>query len=247
MELNSYGIKFIFDENNNKKIPNFNWFIGVLKEQTWEPKTFETFNNLKDINKIAIDIGGWIGPTTIYLSKIFKEVITIEADTVAFEALSNNIKDNSCNNVVLYNKAFHNSKTKNVFFGTNRFNFESELGSSTSQTKNQIETGSDYSIDTINIFNIIENIDPKNIGLIKVDIEGGDENIFEELIFVGSNYGWKIWISFHYGWWGDKNVKKFEHVIKLIKKVSRDDIEISKHELLSLIELNVPESFLIEL
>jgi FkbM family methyltransferase len=247
MEFKSYGINFIFNEENNKKIPNFSWLISVLKQQTWEPNTFNVFNNLKDKNKIAIDIGGWIGPTTIYLSKIFKEVITIEADKVSFDALSNNIKDNSCHNVKLYNKAFHNSDTKNVFFGVNRFNFTPELGSSTSQTKNQIEDIADYAIDTINIFNIIEQLDPNNIGLIKVDIEGGDEDVFEELISVGSNYGWKIWISFHYGWWKDKNVRRFEHLIKLIKKVSRDDMEIPKDELLSLIELNVPESFLIEL
>jgi FkbM family methyltransferase len=247
MEFNSYGIKFIFNDEKNKKIPKFDWFVDVLKAQIWEPETFNIFNKFKDNNKIAIDIGGWIGPTTIFLSKIFKEVITIEADIIAFEALSENIKDNICENVTLYNKAFHNSKTKNVFFGVNNFDFEPILGSSTSQTKNEKKIDNDYLINTINVFNIIECVDPNKIGLIKIDIEGGDEDIFEELILVGSKYGWKIWISFHYEWWKDKNVKKFENLIPLIKKVSRNNDEISKNDLLSLIEMNVPESFLIEL
>ena len=247
MEFKSYGINFIFNEENNKKIPNFYWFVDVLKSQTWEPFTFEIFNKFKDNNKVAIDIGGWIGPTTIYLSKIFKEVITIEADNIAFKSLSKNVKDNFCDNVTLYNKAFHNSKTNNVLFGVNSFNFEPTFGSSTSQIKTQSDKNTDYLIETINIFDIIKDVDPNNIGLIKVDIEGGDEDVFEELILVGSKYGWKIWISFHYGWWKDKNVDRFEKLIPLIKKVSRDTNKISKYDLLSLIKKNVPETFLIEL
>ena len=247
MEFKSYGINFIFNEENNKKIPNFYWFVDVLKSQTWEPFTFEIFNKFKDNNKVAIDIGGWIGPTTIYLSKIFKEVITIEADNIAFKSLSNNVKDNFCDNVTLYNKAFYNSKTNNVLFGVNSFNCQSTFGSSTSQTKTQSDNNTDYLIETINIFDIIKEVDPNNIGLIKIDIEGGDEDVFEELILVGSKYGWKIWISFHYGWWKDKNVDRFADLIPLIKKVSKNNIEISKYELLPLINFNVPETFLIEL
>ncbi len=147
----------------------------------------------------------------------------------------------------LINKAFHNSKTENIFFGTNSFNFDSNFGSSTSHAKLQSNNNTDYLIKTINIFDIIKQTDPNNIGLIKIDIEGGDEDVFEELILVGAEYNWKIWISFHYGWWKDKNVMRFKHLLPYIKKVSRDTTEISKYDLLSLIEMNVPESFLIEL
>ena len=99
----------------------------------------------------------------------------------------------------------------------------------------------------ISVYDIIKDVNPNNIGLIKVDIEGGDEDVFEELMIVGSKYGWKIWISFHYGWWKDKNVDRFTHLVPLIKKVSKNDIEISKYDLLPLININVPETFLIEL
>jgi FkbM family methyltransferase len=247
MEFESYGINFILNEENNEKIHNFNWFVDVLKSQKWEPFTFEVFDKLKNENKVAIDIGGWIGPTTIFLSKKFKEVVTIEADIVAFESLTKNLKDNFCENVTLHNKAFHNSNTNSIFFGVNSFQFEPIFGSSTSQTKTQSDDNTDYEIETINIFDILKEVDPNDIGLIKVDIEGGDEDVFEELILVGSKYGWKIWISFHYGWWKDKNVDRFTYLIPLIKKVSKNNIEISKYELLPLINRNVPETFLIEL
>ena len=245
--IDSYGCTFIFDAEKNEKIPNFNWFIDVLQKQTWESVTFNIFDQLKDENKIAIDIGGWIGVTSIYLSKIFKSVITIEADVVAFNALSENINDNQCKNVILYNKAFYNSTVDSIVFGVNGFNYDSTLGSSTSQTKTHSDNDSDYSIETISIIDIIKDINPNDIGLIKVDIEGGDEDVFEELITIGSKYGWKIWIAFHYGWWKDTDITRFEKLIPLIKKVSRDTHEISKSELLSLISLNIPESFLIEL
>jgi len=245
--IDSYGCTFIFDAEKNEKIPNFNWFIDVLQKQIWESVTFNIFDQLKDENKIAIDIGGWIGVTSIYLSKIFKSVITIEADVVAFNALSKNINDNQCKNVTLYNKAFYNSTVDSIVFGVNGFNYDSTLGSSTSQIKTHSDNDSDYSIETISIIDIIKDINPNDIGLIKVDIEGGDEDVFEELITIGSKYGWKIWIAFHYGWWKDTDITRFEKLIPLIKKVSRDTHEISKSELLSLISLNVPESFLIEL
>jgi FkbM family methyltransferase len=247
MEFESYGINFILNEENNEKIHNFNWLVNSLKSQKWEPFTFEVFDKLKNENKVAIDIGGWIGPTTIFLSKKFKEVVTIEADIVAFESLTKNLKDNFCENVTLHNKAFHNSNTNSIFFGVNSFQFEPTFGSSTCQTKTQSDDNTDYEIETINIFDILKEVDPNDIGLIKVDIEGGDEDVFEELVLVGSKYGWKIWISFHYGWWKDKNVNKFEHLIPLIKKVTKGNIEISKCDLLPLIKLNVPETFLIEL
>jgi len=247
MEFESYGINFILNEENNKEIHNFYWLVDSLKSQTWESSTFEVFNNYKDENKVAIDIGAWIGPTTIFLSKKFKEVITIEADTVAFDALSKNVKDNLCNNVTLHNKAFYNSKSNNIFFGVNNFQSEPMFGSSTSQTKTESNNDTDYMIETINIFDIIKDVDPNYIGLIKVDIEGGDEDVIEELILVGSKYGWKIWISFHYGWWKDKNVNRFEYLIPLIKKVTKGNIPIPKEELLTFIKLNVPETFLIEL
>jgi len=245
--IDSYGCTFIFDAEKNEKIPNFNWFIDVLQKQTWESVTFNIFDQLKDENKIAIDIGGWIGVTSIYLSKIFKSVITIEADVVAFNALSENINDNQCKNVTLYNKAFYNSTVDSIVFGVNGFNYDSTLGSSTSQIKTHSDNDCDYSIETISIIDIIKDINPNDIGLIKVDIEGGDEDVFEELITIGSKYGWKIWIAFHYGWWKDTDITRFEKLIPLIKKVSRDTHEISKSELLSLISSNVPESFLIEL
>ena len=246
-EVIAYGSKFIFDTDKNKSIQNFNWLVNVLQNQTWEPVTFDIFNKLKDENKIAIDVGGWIGVTTIYLSKIFKHVITVEADTIAYNALSENIKDNFCDNVTLINKAFYNSKYDKITFGTNSYNFDAKFGSSTSQTKLQTDNDTDYSIETINIFDIIKQVNPYDIGLVKVDIEGGDEDIFEELIITAAKYNWKIWIAFHYGWWKNTDISRFENLLPLIKKVSRDTIEIPKHELLTLIEMNVPESFLIEL
>ena len=138
-----------------KKITNFNWLVDVLRTQTWEPVTFNIFDQHKDKNKIAIDIGGWIGVTSIYLAKLFKSVITIEADVIAFNALSENINDNQCKNVSLHNKAFYNSTVNNIVFGINGLNCDPSFGSSTSQTKNISDNDSDYLIETISIIDII--------------------------------------------------------------------------------------------
>jgi len=233
MEFNSYGIKFIFDEKKNKKIGNYNWFVDVLKKQNWEPVTFKMFKEVSNPEKVAIDIGSWIGPTTIFLSKYFKKVISIEADIVSFESLTSNIEDNECKNVTLINKAFYNSEEDKIYFGVNSHKFDPVLGSSTSQSKKQSDDINDYSIDTISIFDLLKIVEPTDIEFLKVDIEGGDEDIFEEIITVGSNYGWKIWLSFHYGWWKNKDVSRFTHILKFIKKVRMDEIEIPVESILS--------------
>ena len=49
------------------------------------------------------------------------------------------------------------------------------------QKSNYAYYSKDNPVFTDDIFDIIKDVNPNNIGLIKVDIEGGDEDVFEEL------------------------------------------------------------------
>jgi hypothetical protein len=82
MEFESYGINFIFNEENNKKIHNFHWFVDVLKSQTWEPFTFEVFNKLKDkdppINEnVFVFERNYFGKKTIIIFSKTKQTINL--------------------------------------------------------------------------------------------------------------------------------------------------------------------------
>jgi len=60
-------------------------------------------------NKIMIDIGAYLGLFSIIYSQFFETVYAIEPNKESFEYLENNIKLNSCNNVIPMNIGISNS------------------------------------------------------------------------------------------------------------------------------------------
>lgn len=55
------GVDFQFSKDDSRKISNFDWFVGYLRDGEWEKFTFEIFDKCANPNKIALDIGAWIG------------------------------------------------------------------------------------------------------------------------------------------------------------------------------------------
>jgi FkbM family methyltransferase len=184
--------------------------------ENWEIETFNVFDNFLDKNKIFIDIGSWIGTTSMYGSRKSKYVYAIEADNKAFNDLTFNMKTNCVNNYTLINNAIFNVNDIEIKFGKNKFLNNSKLNDSTSQiylNENDPNLNdSVYLINTITINKIIEkyNINASEISLIKVDIEGGEENILNDLLNINKLYKIPLYVSFHFDWWSDKDLNRFE-------------------------------------
>jgi FkbM family methyltransferase len=214
LKFHLHGVDYNINLSDNKNISNFTGFISSFTNENWEGNTFEVFNHVKNINKKAIDIGAWIGPTSIWLSKNFKEVLAIDADLVAIEALKANLKASECFNTQILDKPIHSVNTK-VTFGTNQYVplYQSEgLGASTSQIKEGGFTDSDYLSETITMDQLNQLFPFSEVSFVKVDIEGGEELILEDLIKNAKKYNWELWISFHYDWWKDKNINRFDGI-----------------------------------
>tara|TARA_B110000285_G_scaffold204034_1_gene240672 strand:+ start:469 stop:1845 length:1377 start_codon:yes stop_codon:yes gene_type:complete len=175
----------------------------------WENDTFEIFDTYLNKDKIMIDIGGWIGTTAMYGSRQSKHVYCIEADTLSFNDLSLNMNNNCINNnYTLINKAIYNENNIDIGFGKNKFMHNSKLNDSTSQIyKNDCNN----TVKTITIDAIINdyNINVNDISLIKVDIEGGEEYILNDLYKIYDNYNINLYVSMHYGWWSNKDLRRF--------------------------------------
>lgn len=60
----------------------------------WEPHTFRIFDIFLDENHSFIDIGAWIGPTSLYGCQIARHCYAIELDPVAFRQLKENFELN---------------------------------------------------------------------------------------------------------------------------------------------------------
>lgn len=187
---------------------NINFWKDVFP--IWEEETFNIFDKFLDKNKVFIDIGGWIGTTCMYGGRKSKEVFVVEADTESFSYLTKNCKANN-NNITCINKAIYNQSDIDISFGKNKFLQNSSLNDSTSQiyTENSADC---YTIQCIRAKDLIKrcNIDITNISLIKVDIEGGEEHILNDLYELYNVYHISMYISFHYSWWQNKDLDRFE-------------------------------------
>jgi FkbM family methyltransferase len=191
----------------------------------WEDSTFHVFDEFADETKVVLDIGAWIGPTVLYNAKKFKHVVAVEADKLSVQELQANVKLNGLDDkVTVVPKAVYHELTT-VRFGKNMFMNGARDNDSTSQ----IQKGDGgYEVETVTLDELVKSIDG-SLGLIKVDIEGGEEFILEQLLKYHLEHRVPMHISFHYSWWSDKSrlaglVPLFQqaNVSNIVQRVAAD-------------------------
>lgn len=207
------GVLYVFP--NVPEEPHVNDFIKrVFKD--WEYATFQVFEKVKNNDKIAIDIGGWIGTTCIWLSKNFKNVICVEPDKKSLAILKQAVSLSNCTNVTISEKAIFN-ELKTLSFG----GFGDLLNTSMSHIKlnDDIACSSDHIVNTITLDSLIKenNISYNDVGFIKCDIEGGEEYILDIITDVSLKYRIPLYISFHYDWWKNKNIETYSEQFEKMK------------------------------
>lgn len=182
----------------------------------WEEDTFAVFEKVKDPNKIAIDIGAWIGATTIWLSKNFHHVLAVECDTQSVDCLKKNLEASDCHNVLICDRPIA-AKAEKVTFGP-RFD---RLNQSTSYIKESPDHETDYTIKSITLKQAIfdylfvhEHLVDNEIGFIKCDIEGGEEEIIEDLLHLCHHRQCPLYIEFHLEWWKSRKISEIAYILQ---------------------------------
>jgi FkbM family methyltransferase len=195
---------------NHKK-----WFLNSIHNGNWEEETFNVLDEYQNKEKIYLDIGSWVGPTVLYSADKFKHIYSFEPDPIAVETLEKNISINNFQNITVIKKAISN-KNGNCDFGGN-----GELGNSMSTLLVGLENKEEFfngygeenqflskeirkqdviNIESITIEHFLKeyNLDPKNIGLIKIDIEGGEIIVVPSIKTFLEKYKPNLYISLHY-------------------------------------------------
>jgi FkbM family methyltransferase len=186
----------------------------------WEPETFDVLDAFLTKETTFIDIGAWVGPITLYASRKSKEVYSVEADSLSMFFLQKNCRNNCEENIHFIHRAIYSRSNENVLFGKNSFLPGSTLNDSTSQILSGIQGAEGYSITTISFQDLIKRV--KNISLIKVDIEGGEENILDDLFLFHELHSVPMYISFHVDWWKNKNLNRFKSLEKYIPQIKQN-------------------------
>lgn len=165
---------------------------AYIKQNDWEKFTFDCIEKNKG-GKMFWDMGAWIGPISLYASKIFDKVIAWEPDNIAHSELMVNLSLNSVSNVFVNKKGVYGKET-DVRFGKG----ETGWGDSTSS----INSGDNdsYIIETMTINQALRLYGQPSF--VKIDIEGGEEYIMDDLISHKFN---KIHLSVH-----DAFIKNFD-------------------------------------
>ncbi len=190
------------------------------KFQNWENETFDVFEKVKDPNSVAIDIGAWIGTTSIWLSHHFAHVVAIEPDRDSVKMLKKNLTASGCDNITICEKAVARDK-KTVLFGP-RVSQMDKLNSSMSYIKGKQDSQNDYYVQGVPLKQLVDeclagNLDHRRISFIKCDIEGGEEEILEDLLHFALDHKTKVYVSFHLDWWQSRKMTDFKRLFEKFK------------------------------
>jgi FkbM family methyltransferase len=217
MEFTKHDQKFLVSDKHH----NNHWFKQCFNN--WENDTFHILDYYKNHKKsVYLDIGAWIGPTVLYAANIYNKVIAIEPDTVAINVLKDNISLNNYNNITLIEKGLCD------FDGKANFGGNGELGNSMSSliianTNYDLRQGFQSSlnhntiveINTITIDSLIkeQSIDPDDISLIKMDIEGGEFIVVPHLKNFLKTYKPVFYISLHYVFLKETDIEMIVNIL----------------------------------
>ena len=185
----------------------------LVNQGKWEPETFSVFDSNIDEQTLFIDVGGWIGSTSLYAAQIAKKTLILEPDPIAFKRLKENLDLNlnilSKKNINIFNLALWYKKTS---ISLSSF---SQLGDSSSsiirnskhKKKGELINFS-FEAETITFGKLIKITDLMNTKIfVKIDIEGAEYELFDSLLDQLSKINAVFLVSTH-PWLLHKNSKK---------------------------------------
>jgi FkbM family methyltransferase len=192
--------------HNEKEASFWNKYV----EGKWEPQTLDFLVKNKR-NGYFLDLGSWIGPISLLMSKHYEKVISVDFDPVALEHFKQNIEQNKIDNIETINVGLSNKK------GSVRLNEDFFGSSETSLFYANEKEGREVKL--IRFKELVDSIEKEKISFIKIDIEGGEFKILNDVYkFIGKNKT-MVLVSYHPYHIGRRfNWKKFR-VINSLKQL----------------------------
>lgn len=172
-----------------------NFCVTHFGNSSWEEHTFYIFDKFRDTSKTFIDMGGWLGITPLYASFKFRDVIAFECDEVALKRFKMNLKCNpNITNIEICEKAIWN-KNGTLTFGHKT---DGELGDSESSVHFG-KNGETY-VESITFLNSMKYYQKnlRNIGFIKMDIEGAEAEVIKDMNGYISMFKPTLYLSIHH-------------------------------------------------
>ena len=134
---------------------------------------YRTFLPLIKEGTLALDIGANVGLVSMYLSKSFERVISLEPSWEHFDALNRNLQINEITNVKPIKKAVYIKNGELPFGGRADNKTMRSLHMSTWENNKSSEM-----VETVTLDKLFEDEKIERVNLLKLDIEGTETEVF---------------------------------------------------------------------
>jgi FkbM family methyltransferase len=142
--------------------------INCLFDEIFDFKCY--YFETQKIDPFIIDCGSNIGTSVLFFKLLYpkSKILAFEPTSTNFELLNKNISENNLDNITTIKMALSNKKGKATFYNPGWEGGSLNLGTGSSKTEEvAVTTLSDY-------------ID-QEVDLLKIDIEGGETDVFDDL------------------------------------------------------------------
>lgn len=164
-------------------------FWTLYNSKKWEQVNLQFM--IDNVNgDIFVDIGSWIGPVSLLMSRYYDKVIAFDLDPVANEKFKNNLSLNSVANVSLYEVGFSDQA------GVLEIDGE-DLGKSVTSIYGNGQ-GKKIKVKIVRLDEFLASLpSQEKIGFIKIDCEGAEYKFLSQVYSFIRGRKIKVLISYH--------------------------------------------------
>jgi FkbM family methyltransferase len=182
--VNIRGHHFVIEVGTT---PNDDIHWKWVNKGTWERDTFNAIDQHVDKDTFFVDIGAHIGMVSLYASALAHQVVAVEPDEAALSALKANIRLNNITNIEVIEKAIADGSKLTLYSGGLGNSMSNLMGKGAVQKV----------IDTVALKDILDNGSKLARTFIKVDIEGFEEKIADQIAEASKRDNVVMLISLH--------------------------------------------------
>jgi FkbM family methyltransferase len=155
----------------NVALNNYADFWSDTENRAWDELPLAILDHYTEKNSVIIDIGAWIGATSLYTANRASKILAFEPDPVAYQALKENIESNP----ILAKKIFLHNAAMTPDGGKIKLHTRFDLGDAGGSILPTIHGIGDFiEVESFKFDEFVKANDLNKIDLIKIDIEAGE-------------------------------------------------------------------------
>jgi FkbM family methyltransferase len=165
-------------------------FWTLFATGAWEPHLDTILAEHLTPQTTMVDVGAWIGPVSLIASRLCRKVIAVEPDPVAGERLLANLARQRKQNVTVHAAAL------GAVDGTVRIGRRADRRFGDSMTST-IFIEDAVEVRAVTLEHLLDEEETETVGLVKMDIEGGEEQVLPACVGMIRQLGAPLLLSIH--------------------------------------------------